>query len=96
MKTFLKIFLLVLLSLVAIKLLPVLLVPFGVLALVVGFVVALVTGGAAAAAGVGFALLGILLAAGLVVLAALAPIWILVLIVTGAIALVRRCLRARA
>lgn len=80
MKSFLKIFLLVLLALVAIKLLP--------LTLAVGCVLGL--------AAVGLVIVGVSALAGMVaiavgIVAALAPLWIPVLAIVGLMAVIKRC-----
>ena len=80
MKTFLRVLLCVVVTVVAFKLLPVLMVP-------------VVLGGLAAAAGVGLILLLVLLAVALAVVAVLAPIWIPVLAIVGLVALIRRANR---
>ncbi|MEO6244409.1 MAG: hypothetical protein ABIQ12_03155 [Opitutaceae bacterium] len=79
MNSFLKIFLLVVLVLVAIKLLPLTLAAGCVLGLAVGV---LMIAGVSALAGV--------LAVAVGVVAALAPLWIPVLAVVGLIAVIRR------
>ena len=85
MKTFLKIFLLVVLALVAIKLLPLTLALGCVLGLAVAALLAI---GASALAG--------LIALALVVVAALAPLWIPVLAIIGLVSLLRRAGRRSA
>ena len=79
MKTFLKIFLIVVLSLLAIKFIP--LVALGAF---VGLIIAAILGA------VGLSLLAALLAVGVALALALSPIWIPVLIVMGAISLFKK------
>ena len=79
MKTFLKIFLVVVLSLVAIKFIPIVF-----LGALIGLVIAAILGG------IGLSLVAALLAVCIAVALALAPIWIPVLIVMGAISLFRK------
>lgn len=79
MNTFLKIFLAVVLVIVAIKLFPIALVLACLLAI-----------GVLLAGCVGLALVAALLGAGLVLAAALSPLWIPALLVVGVIALVRK------
>lgn len=90
MKTALKIFLIVLIALLVIKLAPLLLVPAGfvfLLCLVVGGTVAAVLLGCCAGA---VGLVVALLVAALALVAALSPLWVPVLMVLGLIALCRR------
>jgi hypothetical protein len=96
MRTFVKVLLVVLAAIVALRLLPLLMASFALsgAGLLLGGI--LLTGGIAAALGVGFVVLIALLVVALVVAAALSPIWIPVLLVVGLIALIRRCSRARA
>lgn len=82
MKTFLKIVLLVLVAILAVKLLP--------FTLAAGCLLALLAGGLAVA---GVSVLAGLLAVGLVIGALLAPVWIPVLVVVGLIAVIKRCNR---
>ena len=79
MKTFLKIALLVVLALVAIKLLP--------LTLALGCLLGLAV---AALLAVGVSALAGMIAIALVVVAALAPLWIPVLAIVGLVSLLRR------
>lgn len=79
MKTFLKISLIVVLSLIAIKFSPVLFV-----GAVIGLIAAVVLGA------VGFSLVLALLAIAIALAMALSPIWIPVLIVMGAISLFKK------
>jgi hypothetical protein len=90
MKTFLKVFLILLLALVALKFLPFVLVPFLIGGLGLLLAVALAFGGLATAAGVGLAVLAAIVAVLAVVVAVLSPIWIPVLAVMGLLALLRR------
>jgi len=85
MKAFLKILLLVVACIVAVKLLPVTLALGVGLAAVVGVVVVL-----------GFSALAVLVCGALALAAVLAPIWLPVLLLVGIIALVKRCGRAAA
>jgi hypothetical protein len=85
MKTFLKIVLVVVVVLLAIKLLPV--------ALAFGAVIA---AGLAVLAGVGIAILVGLVCAALALVVFLSPLWLLVLAVAGLIALLRRSSSGRA
>ena len=85
MKSALKIFLLVIVCLIAVKLLPVTLALGAGLAAMIAVVVAL---GASAVA--------VLLVAALVVTALLSPLWFPVLLLVGIIALIRRCSRTSA
>jgi hypothetical protein len=90
MKTFLIVLLALVGAVVAVKLLPLALVPvilvLGLLLLIGGLLV----GGAAAAVAAVLALLVGLLAGGLALVVVLAPIWIPVLAVVGLIALIKR------
>jgi hypothetical protein len=79
MKTFLKIFLIVVVSLLALKFLPVVLV-----GAFVGLLVAALLGA------FGLTLVGLLLAVAVALAVALSPIWIPVLIVMGVISLCRK------
>lgn len=79
MNTFLKIFLAVVLAIVAIKLFPVALVLACLLAV-----------GVLLAGCAGLAVLAALLGAGLVLAAALAPLWISVVLIAAIVALVRK------
>ena len=79
MNTFLKIFLIVVLSLIALKFLPVILI-----GAFVGLLLAAVLGG------VGLTLVALLLAVGIALAMALSPIWIPVLIVMGLISLFKK------
>ena len=93
MNTFLKVLLYVVLTLIAIKLLPffmgaVLLGGAGLLLLA-----GLAVGGIAAIASCGVAGLTVVLTALVAVVAVLSPIWIPVLVVVGIIALIRRSSR---
>lgn len=85
MKTFLKVLLLVLVALIAIKLLP--------LTIGLGFVFGLLLVGLLAA---GLSLLGGVAVLALVLAAVLAPIWIPVLLLVGLVALIKRCTRRAA
>ncbi len=90
MKTFLVVLLALVGAVVAVKLLPLALVPvifvLGLLLLIGGLLV----GGVAAAVAAVLALLVGLLAGGLALVVVLAPIWIPVLAVVGLIALIKR------
>ncbi|MSU45806.1 MAG: hypothetical protein EXS42_01425 [Lacunisphaera sp.] len=79
MKTFLKIFLIVVLALLAIKFIPV---------VFVGAFVGLIIAAVLVAAGL--SLVATLLAVGIALALALSPIWIPVLVVMGAISLFRK------
>ncbi len=79
MKTFLKILLIVVLTLLVIKF-----IPFVMIGAMVGLVLAAILGG------VGLTLVAALLVVGILLAAALAPIWIPVLIVMGAISLFKK------
>ncbi len=79
MNTFLKIFLIVVLSLLALKFLPVIL-----LGAFAGLLLAAILGG------VGLTLVALLLAVGIALAVALSPIWIPVLIVMGLISLFKK------
>jgi len=79
MNTFLKIFLIVVLSLLALKFLPVILI-----GAFVGLLLAALLGG------VGLTLVALLLAVGIALALALSPIWIPVLIVMGLISLFKK------
>lgn len=90
MKTALKIFLIVLIALLIIKLAPLLLVPAGLV-----FFLCLLVGGAVTAVLLGccagvVGLVVALLVAALALVAVLSPLWIPVLMVLGLIALCRR------
>lgn len=84
MKTFLKVLLLVVVALVAIKLLP--------LTIGLGFVAGLLLVGLMAA---GLSLLAGIAVLAVVLGAVLAPIWIPVLLIVGLVALIRRATRKR-
>ncbi len=79
MNTFLKIFLIVVLTVVALKF-----IPFVFLGAIIGLVIAAVLGA------VGLSLMAALLAVAIGLALALAPIWIPVLIVMGAISLFKK------
>jgi hydrogenase/urease accessory protein HupE len=79
MKPFLKVLLLVVAALIAIKLLP--------LTVAVGCLVALLLAGLAF---VGVSVLALVVGLGIVIAAVLAPIWVPVLAVVGIIALIKR------
>lgn len=83
MKTFLKVILLVVVALVAIKLLP--------LTLGLGFATGLVLVGLIA---MGFSLLAGLAALALVLGAVLSPLWVPMLLIVGLIALIRKATRS--
>ena len=82
MNSFLKIFLLVLLALVAVKLLP--------LTLAVGCVLGLAAAGLVI---VGVSALAGMIAIAVGIVAALAPLWIPVLAIVGLMAVIKRCSR---
>jgi hypothetical protein len=85
MKSFLKIFLLVVLALVAIKLLP--------LTIALGCMLALAVGGLLV---VGVSAFAAVLGVAIAVVAALAPLWIPVLAIVGLVSLLRRAGRRSA
>jgi hypothetical protein len=93
MKTFLKVFLYVLLALLVIKLLPLL----GIAAAAVGGITLVLAGlafsGVAAILGVIVSLAAAILAPLIVLAALLSPIWVPVLLVVGVMALVKRSRR---
>lgn len=95
MNTALKILLGVVLVVVAIKLLPVLLVPVGLGLLALVVVGGLLLAGVLAVAGTGLAAVAVVLAIVVAVAAALSPVWIPVLAVIGLIALIRRSRRVK-
>jgi hypothetical protein len=85
MKTFLKVILIVMIAIIAVKLLP--------FTLALGFAL----GGAIVAAAVlGLSALAVLFCVSLALIAVLAPVWIPVLALVGAIALIKRLTRNRA
>lgn len=90
MSTFLKIVLLVLLVVLIGHLWPIALVPFAIVGLAMLVLGAITAGGAAIVLGIGFSLLGVVLALVLSVATALSPIWIPVVILLGLISLCRR------
>ena len=96
MNTFFKVLLIVLLTAIAIKLMPFFLFPFVVIGSALLAVVGLVLGGIATVAGVAVAVVAALLAVILALAALLSPIWIPILIIVGLIALVRRSNRVAA
>ncbi len=85
MKTFLKVLLLVIVALIAIKLLP--------LTIGLGFVLGLLLVGLAA---VGVSLVAGVSVVALALAAVLAPIWVPILLLVGLIALIRRATRRSA
>ena len=95
MKTALKILLGVVLALVAIKLLPILLIPVGIgliaLLVIAGLLLAAVVG----VAGTGLTAVAVIAGILLALAAVLAPIWLPVLAVLGIVALVKRSRRTK-
>ncbi len=82
MKTFLKVFLLVLALIVAVKLLPLTLLAGCFMGVALAIFLAL-----------GFSAIAVIAVAVIALAAVLAPIWIPVLLVIGLIALIKRCTR---
>ena len=96
MNTFLKVLLYIVLTLIAIKLMPLFALAFMLAGAGLLVLAGLVFSGVAAIAGFGVAGLTVVITALVAVIAVLSPIWIPVLIVVGIIALVRRSSRTTA
>ena len=96
MNTFLKVLLYVVLTLIAIKLMPLFALAFMLAGAGLLVLAGLLFSGIAAIAGCGVAGLTVVITALVAVIAVLSPIWIPVLIVVGIIALIRRSSRTTA